>query len=77
MVVLNVMVVTKAGIIIRTSLNEVNVVGRNTQGVKIIRINDKEAVASIAVVKAEEVEENLTTEAENDLNEGEKQDNKE
>lgn len=73
----DVMVVTKAGIIIRTSLNEVNVVGRNTQGVKIIRINDKEAVASIAVVKAEEVEENLTTEAENDLNEGEKQDNKE
>ncbi|MCI6156022.1 MAG: DNA gyrase subunit A, partial [Erysipelotrichaceae bacterium] len=73
----DVMVVTKAGIIIRTSLNEVNVVGRNTQGVKIIRINDKEAVASIAVVKAEEVEENLPTEAENDLNEGEKQDNKE
>lgn len=73
----DVMVVTKAGIIIRTSLNEVNVVGRNTQGVKIIRINDKEAVASIAVVKAEEVDENLTTEAENDLNEGEKQDNKE
>ena len=73
----DVMVVTKAGIIIRTSLNEVNVVGRNTQGVKIIRINDKEAVASIAVVKAEEVEENLTTEAEKDLNEGEKQDNKE
>ena len=73
----DVMVVTKAGIIIRTSLNEVNVVGRNTQGVKIIRINDKEAVASIAVVKAEEVEENLTTDAENDLNEGEKQDNKE
>ena len=73
----DVMVVTKAGIIIRTSLNEVNVVGRNTQGVKIIRINDKEAVASIAVVKAEEGEENLTTEAENDLNEGEKQDNKE
>ena len=73
----DVMVVTKAGIIIRTSLNEVNVVGRNTQGVKIIRINDKEAVASIAVVKAEEVEENLTTEAENNLNEGEKQDNKE
>ena len=73
----DVMVVTKAGIIIRTSLNEVNVVGRNTQGVKIIRINDKEAVASIAVVKAEEVEESLTTEAENDLNEGEKQDNKE
>lgn len=55
----DIMVITIDGILIRTSLKEVNVVGRNTQGVKIIRIKDNEQVSSIAVVKAsEEVEEN-------------------
>ena len=51
------MVITEGGILIRTSLKEVSVVGRNTQGVKIIRIKDNEKVSSIAVVKSEEVEE--------------------
>ena len=55
----DIMVITIDGILIRTSLKEVNVVGRNTQGVKIIIIKDNEQVSSIAVVKAsEEVEEN-------------------
>ena len=55
----DIMIVTKGGIIIRTSLKEVSIVGRNTQGVKVIQINDKEAVASCAIVKhMEEEEEN-------------------
>ena len=53
----DIMVITEGGILIRTSLKEVSVVGRNTQGVKIIRIKDNEKVSSIAVVKSEEVEE--------------------
>ncbi len=52
----DIMVITIDGILIRTSLKEVNVVGRNTQGVKIIRIKDNEQVSSIAVVKATEEE---------------------
>ena len=54
----DIMVITEGGILIRTSLKEVSVVGRNTKGVKIIRIKDNEKVSSIAVVKSEEVEEN-------------------
>ncbi len=57
-------VITRAGIVIRTSLAQIAKSGRNTQGVKIIRINDKEAVSSFAIVPAEEIEENLE-EAEN------------
>ena len=55
------LVITKAGVVIRTSLEQIAKSGRNTQGVKIIRINDKEAVSSFAIVPHEEVvqEENL------------------
>lgn len=53
----DIMVITIGGILIRTSLKEVNVVGRNTQGVKIIRIKDNEKVSSIAVVKGDSSEE--------------------
>jgi DNA gyrase subunit A len=50
----DVMVITKAGIIIRTWLKEVKVAGRNTQGVKIINIKDKESVVSLAIVPHQE-----------------------
>lgn len=53
----DIMVITIGGILIRTSLKEVNVVGRNTQGVKIIRIKENEKVSSIAVVKGDPSEE--------------------
>jgi DNA gyrase subunit A len=58
----DVMIITAAGIVIRTSLTEVKVVGRNTQGVKVIRIKDNEVVSSLTVLGKHEddvVEENL------------------
>ena len=55
----DIMVITVNGILIRTSLKEVSVVGRNTQGVKIIRIKDNEQVSSIAVVKVSEQDEEI------------------
>lgn len=53
----DIMVITEGGILIRTSLKEVSVVGRNTQGVKIIRIKENEKVSSIAVVKGDSTDE--------------------
>ncbi len=50
------LVITRGGIVIRTSLEQIAKSGRNTQGVKIIRINDKEAVSSFAIVPHEEIE---------------------
>lgn len=48
------LVVTKNGIIIRVSLKQLKVSSRNTQGVKVINLGDKEEVLSIAVVPAAE-----------------------
>ncbi len=54
----DVMIITKGGMIIRTYLGEVKVAGRNTQGVKIINIKDKESVVSLTIVPhVEEVSE--------------------
>ncbi len=44
------MVVTTGGIIIRTPLSQLRVAGRNTQGVKIINLEGRQKVASIAIV---------------------------
>ena len=64
------LVTTSKGIIIRVSLTQVKVAGRNTQGVKIIKLDDKQSVASIAVVdhqeeENEEVEETSSEQTDN------------
>ncbi len=66
------MVITQQGIVIRTPLQEVKIAGRNTQGVKIIALEDKARVAAIAIVphvdpseleEEDEVDETLVDEA--------------
>lgn len=50
------MIVTNEGIIIRISLENVGIYGRNTQGVKLINVSEGQSVAKIAVVeKSEEI----------------------
>lgn len=44
------MVITTGGIVIRTPLSQVKISGRNTQGVKIIALEGRAHVASIAIV---------------------------
>ncbi|MGL5278944.1 MAG: DNA gyrase subunit A [Cetobacterium sp.] len=53
------MVITSSGIVIRTSVNQISIIGRATQGVKIMRVNESESekVVSIASFKEEDVEE--------------------
>ena len=51
------LVTTDKGIIIRTSLSQVKIAGRNTQGVKIIRLDEEQNISSIAVTEAEPNEE--------------------
>lgn len=59
------MIVTDGGIIIRISLENVGVYGRNTQGVKLINVGDHETVTKIAIVeKSEETVESALTEEE-------------
>ena len=51
------MVVTQSGIVIRTPISEIKIAGRNTQGVKIIAVDEKTKVASIAIIPHSDVEE--------------------
>ena len=56
----DIMIMTKAGITIRLSVKDLRVLGRVTQGVRLINIDDKDSIASIAKVDyVEEVEEVL------------------
>ena len=53
------MIITSAGVMIRIPLEQVKIAGRNTQGVKVIRVDDKQRVSSVSVVEHEDnIEEN-------------------
>lgn len=49
----NLIITTKNGIVIRMKVDDIRVMGRATQGVKVIRLDDEDAIADIAVVRAE------------------------
>lgn len=50
------MIITKNGITIRLSLKDVRVMGRNTQGVKLINLEENDDIAAVTVVEHEENE---------------------
>lgn len=51
------MIITAQGILIRMSVEDISIFGRNTQGVRLIRIGDDEFVATVAKIQREETEE--------------------
>ena len=67
------MVITNYGIVIRTHLSEVRQSSRNTQGVKILNLEGRQKVSSIAVVPYEEESELEEGEEQDPLEEGEEQ----
>jgi len=52
----DVMLITAGGILIRMDVQDISVIGRNTQGVKLITLGDEGAVATVAKVEKEEEE---------------------
>ena len=48
-----VMLITDKGMLVRTRVAEINIIGRNTQGVTVIRLKDKEKLISIAPISEE------------------------
>ncbi|MBU5467454.1 DNA gyrase subunit A [Virgibacillus sp. MSJ-26] len=52
----DIMLITVAGVLIRIPVEEIAQTGRNTQGVRLIRIQDDEEVATVAKIDAEEEE---------------------
>lgn len=51
-------IITDKGMVIRTHLSDISVIGRDTQGVRVIKLNDGHLVSTIAIVpRQEEAEE--------------------
>jgi DNA gyrase subunit A len=48
------LIITQNGIAIRTPANQISVIGRNTQGVRVIKLDDGDKVTSVAVVQEKE-----------------------
>jgi DNA gyrase subunit A len=53
------MIILKSGIAIRMHIEDLRVMGRATQGVRLIKMNDNDEIASIAKVEREEDEEEI------------------
>ena len=50
---------TTGGMVVRTSVESVRLCGRNTQGVRVIRLKDKDQVASAIRVVAKDEDEDV------------------
>ncbi|ADX68054.1 DNA gyrase subunit A [Weeksella virosa] len=75
------MIINKSGVAIRTGLSEIRVMGRATQGVKLINLKKNDEIAAIAKVEVdedveEENEESQTQEQSGTMIEGDNQNNK-
>jgi DNA gyrase subunit A len=64
------MIINKSGITIRMAVADLRVMGRNTQGVKLIRLNEKDSISSLAKISGEVIAKSEEMNGE-DLEEGE------
>ncbi|WP_440067501.1 DNA gyrase subunit A [Tenacibaculum discolor] len=67
------MIINKSGLTIRMAVEDLRVMGRATQGVKLINIKDNDDIAAVAKVMHEKDEEENGTEIENETNESQEQ----
>ncbi len=56
------MIINKSGIAIRTPVDAISVIGRNTQGVRLIKLNEGDEISSVTKIKREEGEEEIPAE---------------
>src|SRR6202007_821801 len=52
----DIMLMTTQGMVNRTHVDEIRVVGRNTQGVRIMNLNEGDKIASLATVAGDDAE---------------------
>ncbi|MFV5318112.1 DNA gyrase subunit A [Priestia megaterium] len=60
----DIMLITVSGVLIRVSVSDISQMGRNTQGVKVIRLGDEEFVSTVAKVQTSEDEDEVLDEHE-------------
>jgi DNA gyrase subunit A len=44
---------TASGVVIRTPVNEIRVIGRGTKGVRVMRLDEKDKVVGVAILPAD------------------------
>ncbi|WP_173918069.1 DNA gyrase subunit A [Halobacillus sp. Marseille-Q1614] len=59
----DVMIITAQGVLIRMPVESISETGRNTQGVRLIRLQEEEEVATVARIESEKEEEEIIEEA--------------
>ena len=64
------MIITQAGIAIRLSVSSMRVMGRNTQGVRLINLRETDSIAAATQVPSDDGEEALELDAENSSPDG-------
>lgn len=62
------MIINKSGILIRIAVDTLRVMGRATQGVRLINLRDNDEIAAVTKVKAEHIEEDENFDEENQNN---------
>ena len=67
------MIINKSGLTIRLAVEDLRIMGRATQGVRLINIKDNDSIAAVAKVMHEEEENENGTEIENTSNENQEQ----
>jgi len=53
------MIINQSGVTIRMPVTDIRIMGRKTQGVKLINLVDDDVIADVAIVKNEEASENV------------------
>ena len=64
-------ITNKSGITIRMKVSDIRVMGRATQGVKVITLDKKDSIADVAVIDSDNVTDKPLTEEENEIIDGE------
>jgi DNA gyrase subunit A len=52
------MIITSKGILIRQKMRDIRVMGRNSQGVKLIRLSDSDTISAVARIVEDDKDEN-------------------
>ena len=60
----DIMLITSDGVVIRMHVDEISIYGRQTQGVRLMKLSDGVKTVSVALTEREEEEDEVTSETE-------------
>ena len=52
----DIILITEKGVVIRQNIGKINVIGRNTQGVKLMQVNSEDKISDVAKIVLDDEE---------------------